>query len=436
MKVAILTYGSRGDVEPFVALARGFLQSGHSVRLAAPESFAEFAGSHGIECVPLPGDPDRLVAEMVDEAGPNWARMVMVMSRFILPLAVEVLERVQRAADGADVIIHSFLMTQVGHEAALRQGIPDISAQLFPVFAATSAFPGVVFPDLPFGPTYRRLTHTVVNQTFHLGGRFLYSRVRHNRPWLPKLNRWPFGGRPPHNTPILFGFSPCVIPRPGDWPESVQMTGYWFLEPAGGDGVDAALRSFIDAGSPPVYIGFGSMIAGDANRLAAATVDALEMTGRRAVLASGRGGARRDATRDFVHLVESVPHSWLFPRMSAIVHHGGAGTTGAALRAGVPQVVVPFTADQHFWGRRVCSLGVGPSPIPLSRLTARRLSDAIAQATSDTGLLGRAQLIGRQVAGEDGVGNAVRFVVQHTEAFKASSTKFEATRRWEHGWDS
>jgi sterol 3beta-glucosyltransferase len=422
VKVAILTYGSRGDVEPFVALARGFLQSGHSVQLAAPEAFAEFVGSHGVECVSLPGDPDRLVAAMVDQAGPSWARMVMVMSRFILPLAVEVLERVQHAADGADAVIHSFLMTQAGHEVALRQGIPDISAQLFPVFAVTSAFPGVVFPDLPFGPAYRRLTHIVINQTFHLGGRFLYSRVRHDRPWLPKLSRWPFAGRPPHNTPILFGFSPCVIPRPGDWPESVQMTGYWFLEPGGEDGTDAALRRFIDAGPAPVYVGFGSMIAGDRDRLATATIDALEMTGGRAVMASGQGGVRPAIARDFVHVIESVPHRWLFPRMSAIVHHGGAGTTGAGFRAGVPQVIVPFTADQHFWGRRVRSLGGGPSPIPLSRLTAQRLSEAIAQATSDSELRARAQKIGRQVAAEDGVGTAVRFVVQHTKEFAASAS--------------
>lgn len=430
MNVAILTYGSRGDVEPFVALARGFLRSGHSARLAAPEGFSGFIGSHGIECVPLPGDPDRLVAEMVEEAGSNWARMIVIMSRFVLPLAAEVLERVRRAANGADVIIHSFLMTQAGHELALRQRIPDVSAQLFPVFAATSEFPGVVFPDLPFGPAYRRLTHAIITQSFHLGGRFLYSRVRRDRPWLPALSGWPFGGRWPHDAPMLLAFSPCVVTRPGDWPDSVQLTGYWFIEPAGDGGVDAGLQRFLDAGPPPVYLGFGSMIARDAKRLAATAIDALKASGRRGVLAAGRAGLRADADQDSIHVVESVPHGWLFPRMSGIVHHGGAGTTGAALRAGVPQVVIPFTADQHFWGRRVRSLGVGPAPIPFSRLNARRLSDAIAQATSDAGLRARAQLVGRQVAAEDGIGNAVRLVLRHTEAFKASSRSLEGNGHW------
>lgn len=425
MKVAILTYGSRGDVEPFVALARGLLRSGHSACLAAPGAFSGFIESYGVECVPLPGDPDRLVANMVEEAGSNWARMIVVMSRFILPLAAEVLESVRRAANGADVIIHSFLMTQVGHELALQQGIPDVSGQLFPVFAATSEFPGVVFPDLPLGPAYRRLTHAIVNQTFHLGGRFLYSRVRRGRPWLTPLSSWPFGERQPHPTPILFAFSPCVIARPGDWPDSVQLTGYWFLDPPDEGGMDARLQRFLDAGPPPVYIGFGSMIAAEAKRLAAVATDALKMTGRRGVFAAGRAGLRADSGKDLVHVVDSAPHRWLFPRMSAIVHHGGAGTTGAALRAGVPQVVVPFTADQPFWGRRARSSGVGPAPIPLGRVTARRLADAIELAISDPGIRTRAQLLGRQVGAEDGIGNAIRFIVRYTDEFSASAPSLE-----------
>lgn len=426
LNVAILTYGSRGDVEPFVALARGFLRSGHSARLAAPEAFAGLIESHGVECAPLPGDPDRLVATMVEEAGSNWARMIVVMSRFIQPLAAEVLGRLRRAVNGADVIIHSFLMTQAGHELALQQGIPDVSGQLFPVFATTSKFPGVVFPDLPLGPAYRRLTHAIVNQSFHLGGRFLYGRVRRGRPGLPPLSSWPFGARQPHSTPILFAFSPCVIARPDDWPDSIQLTGYWFLDPPAEAGMDAALQRFLDAGPPPVYIGFGSMIAGDAERLAAMATDALKMTGRRGVLAAGRAGLRADSATDLVHVVDSVPHRWLFPRMSVIVHHGGAGTTGAALRAGVSQVVIPFTADQHFWGRRVRSSGVGPAPIPLGRLTARRLAEAIELATTDPGIRARSESLGRQVSAEDGIGNAIRFIVRYTEETRATSHSLDS----------
>jgi UDP:flavonoid glycosyltransferase YjiC (YdhE family) len=138
MFIVLLTYGSRGDVEPFVALGRGFRQAGHRVRLAAPEPFAPLAHAHGLEWAGLPGDPRRLVQELVDRAGKSWPRMIRAVSRFVLPLAVQVLEQVRAACAGADAIVHPFLLTTAGHEAAKALGVPDFSAQFFPVFAPTA----------------------------------------------------------------------------------------------------------------------------------------------------------------------------------------------------------------------------------------------------------------------------------------------------------
>ena len=150
MHVTVLTYGSRGDVEPFVALGRGFLQAGHSVRLAAPQPFEPFVAARGIDFVGLPGDPNRLVQDLVDEAGKNWWRMTAVMSKFVVPLAVRVSEQARAACEGAEIIVHSFLLTAAGHQAAQELGVPDVSAQFFPVFSSTTEFPGVnAFPCDP-----------------------------------------------------------------------------------------------------------------------------------------------------------------------------------------------------------------------------------------------------------------------------------------------
>jgi sterol 3beta-glucosyltransferase len=409
----LLTYGSRGDVEPFVALGVGLRRAGHGVRLVAPAVFRAFVSAHGLEFAGLPGDPDQLVRSLVAEAGHRWWRMVRVMSRHVLPLAAEVLAAVRAACCDSDacqgrrVIVHSFLMTQAGYEVARELGVPDVSAQFFPVFAPTAAFPGIVFPDLPLGGAYRRLTHAVVTQTFHRGGRLLYGRVRRRHRGLPSLSRWPFDDKDGRSTPILFAFSPSVVAPPHDWGPDVHVTGYWFLEREASWGPSPALARFLEAGPPPVYVGFGSIVARDPRELAEISLEALAWTGQRGVLSLGWAGLEAGDLPGEVFLLDTAPHGWLFPRMAAVVHHGGAGTLGAGLRAGVPNVVVPFTSDQPFWGHRVSALGAGPEPIPARRLTAETLAAAITRAVGDEAMRAHAQALGGRIRGEDGVANAI-----------------------------
>lgn len=185
------------------------------------------------------------------------------------------------------------------------------------------------------------------------------------------------------------------------------MTGYWFLRTPPGWSPPEPLRRFLEAGEPPVYVGFGSM----PNQEPRATFDlilrALEMTGQRGVIYGGWGGLAGETAGDRALVIEGVPHEWLFPRMKAVVHHGGAGTTAAGLRAGVPNVVVPFFGDQPFWGWRVAALGAGPAPIPRRSLTAERLAAAIERAVTDPAIHGRASEIGARLRAEDGVANTV-----------------------------
>jgi sterol 3beta-glucosyltransferase len=170
------------------------------------------------------------------------------------------------------------------------------------------------------------------------------------------------------------------------------------------------LTAFLEAGDPPVYIGFGSMAGRRPQELASLAIEALAHSGQRGLLLTGWGGLRPESVPANVLVVPSAPHSWLFPRMAAVVHHGGAGTTAEGLRAGVPTVVVPFVLDQPFWGARIKALGLGPQPIPRKSLTAERLADAITVAVTDAGIRQRAQAVGLAVRGEDGVGGAVELV--------------------------
>jgi sterol 3beta-glucosyltransferase len=183
--------------------------------------------------------------------------------------------------------------------------------------------------------------------------------------------------------PVLYGYSPAVLPKPEDWDDSLHVTGYWFLDSPSDWQPPAALVDFLKAGPPPVYAGFGSMAGSDPDALSAMVVEALARVKQRGILASGWGGLAHANLPDHVIAVESVPHDWLFPQMAAVVHHGGAGTTATGLRVGVPSIVVPFLADQFFWGQRVAQLGVGSNPIPRQQLTVQRLAAAIDGVVND-----------------------------------------------------
>ena len=210
--------------------------------------------------------------------------------------------------------------------------------------------------------------------------------------------------------PILYGYSRHVVPIPPDWGPWLHVTGYWFGARDPAYQPPAELAAFLAAGPPPVYIGFGSMVDMETAAVTRVVLEALQITGQRGVVSGGWSDLGAGSLPESVLRVGAVPHDWLFPRMAAVVHHGGAGTTAAGLRAGVPSVLVPFFADQPFWGRRVAVLGVGPKPIPRKQLTAERLAAAIREATGDTVMRQRAVDLGARIRSEDGVAAAVEVI--------------------------
>jgi UDP:flavonoid glycosyltransferase YjiC (YdhE family) len=419
MKITLLTYGSQGDVEPFAALGKGLVQAGHQVILAAPEKYKFLVDQGQIEFIGFPGDPQQLVQDLVDHAGHNWWRMVRSMSSFVLPLGVDVSRIARMACQDADLIVHSFLLTNTGYQVAREKGIPDISAQTFPVFTSTSEFPAPAAPDLPLGNFYRKFTHHFVTQTFWQGSRILYRWIRKGNPELPPLSNWPFDNRNSWQTPILYAFSPQVVPRPADWREDVHITGYWFSDQEIAWKPADRLLEFLKKGPSPIAVVFGSTSTRELAGIYHKVVETLKDTDQKGIIV-GQKPAGLNLPNVFWQ-EGFIPYDWLFKRSAAVIHHGGAGTTGKALKAGLPSIVLPFTSDQPFWGRQVQKLGAGPKPINPRHLNTATLAEAIGRVISDPAMRQRAQALKEGLNSEDGVSTAVQIIESYQGVFHVSS---------------
>ncbi len=420
MRISIIAVGSQGDVQPFAALGAGLAESGHAVTLVSHAAFRALAEENALGFAPVAGNP----MEIVQGAdGQSWLGSTNRSVRFLLRLsrlARGIFDSLARDAlagcRGSELIIYSFPLSVAGYTIAEALEVPGIPAALYPLHAAGD-FPSIIAANLPGRIAFvNRASAAAVARLYWSVIRPLQRRWREDELGLAPLPR-----RPPlasflrEGLPFLYGYSPSVIPRPAEWSELLAVCGYWFLDRQEEWRPPQALVEFIEAGPPPVYIGFGSMASGDPEETARIVLEAVERSGQRAVLAAGWGGLRADDLPESVFPVGFVPHRWLFPRMAAAVHHGGAGTTAAVLRAGIPQVVVPFFADQFAWGRRVAELGLGVPPISKRRLTAERLAAAIRFLVSDRGTARRCSEMASRIAGEDGVGRAVAVVEAYLE---------------------
>ncbi|HMQ33614.1 MAG TPA: glycosyltransferase [Chloroflexaceae bacterium] len=413
MKTLILTVGSRGDVQPYVALGAGLRAAGHSVTLATMEAFAPLAAERGLGFAPVRGEFLELIQTPEGKAALAGKGNPLALLRQVQPMLRQVLDDATAAAEGAELIVYH-PKAMGGHSLAEKLGIPGILALPLPLMSPTAAFPSPILPVASLGPALNRMSHSVMVRLSTASVRGLVNRWRRETLGLPPArDELTLRGRP---VPRLYGYSPAVVPTPADWGAHSVATGYWFLDPLRPWQPPAALAAFLEAGPPPVYVGFGSMAARDAARTTRTVVEALERAGQRGVLATGYGGLAAAELPASVHMLDQAPHDWLFPRMAAVVHHGGAGTTGAGLRAGVPTVICPFFGDQPFWGRRVAELGAGPRPIPQRRLTAEALAGAIAAAVGDPAMRARAAALGETIRAEDGVARAVALIEAHVAA--------------------
>ena len=407
MNITILTYGSRGDVQPFLPLSLGLMARGHSVKLAAPSRFRELVEGYAVPFHPLPGEPEDL-SRRLNDVGYNFIKMVREMMDHAVDIGAEMLRQTEEACADADLIIHTFAHTVGAHTLAREKNIPDIHIQTFPMFTPTGDYPNVTMPDLKL-QALNRFTHILSKKITWWTSSFGYEQVR-RRMGLPNRKLYfPFDNdplRPP--TPILCAWSPSILPPSSDWGPNVYVTGYYFFNDDTSYKPSFELTSFLDAGKPPICVTFGSMVNRDAKRINNIVGEALMKTNNRGIILSGWSEVDEAADNNMLYL-NAVPHNWLLPRCKMIIHHGGAGTTSAGLRAGIPNVVVPFTADQPFWGRRVYAIGVGSKPIYVNQLSVEKLTHAIVEAEGKA-IRKQAQIVGTRTRSEDGVKYAVSLI--------------------------
>jgi sterol 3beta-glucosyltransferase len=415
LKVLLATIGTRGDVQPFVALALGLRARGHAVAIATCPRFAPMLEAQEIPLLPL----DEGLLELLDtpagramlgglDGVAGILRTIPKVLRSVGPIHRRLVADAWAATEAfaPHVVVHHPKLFCMPAFAA-RRGIAALLALFVPMLVPTGESPLPGLPRLPLGRGYNRATWHALRLALRAGSASYVRawRRRHDPEGLSRgatplrLGR----GRP---LPVLHAYGTAVCPAPGDWPPEATVTGYWCM-PASGWTPPPALAAFLASGPPPVYVGFGSMAGVDPAATTRIVLDALARAGVRAVLAKGWGGIAAHAVPASVFLLDDAPHDALFPRMAAVVHHGGAGTTAAGLRAGRPTVVCPFAVDQPFWGARVHALGAGPAPLPQRRLDAARLGDAIRRAVDDPTMLGAAQRIGAALRAEDGVAAAI-----------------------------
>jgi sterol 3beta-glucosyltransferase len=415
MKIAIFAIGSQGDVRPSAALGAGLVAAGHHVRLVTLPAFESLARSNGLEFAPVHIDP---FAFITGDIGQSWMdsmdkphRLIAGVSRAAAEFLEPLTEDAAIACRGFDALLYNVPLSIAGHTVAEALRIPGIPTAVAP-YHPTRVFPSIITPSLPIrGAVPNRISGAAAIQVLWLMFRSHMNRWRRTQPGLRRLSLWnPLSRISREGVPWLYGFSPSVIPAPSDWPRSAAVCGYWFTDASPDWKPDPKLVDFLGAGAAPVYVGFGSMVGSDPGKTVQMVIHAVREAKVRAIIASGWGGMKHEALADDVFAVESIPHDWLFPRVAAAVHHGGAGTTAAALRAGIPSVVVPYFYDQFFWGKRLHELGVGAVPVAQKHADAAQLAEAIRFVTNTPSVRERARALAAAISREDGVKEAVRVV--------------------------
>ncbi len=381
MQITIVVIGTRGDVQPYIALGLGLQSAGHQIRLAAPVNFKIAVCSRNLDFFPININLQNILETETGHFLLNTQRRFVDLMRglktLIKPLVQPALSDMTAACQGAEAVIYSLLAFPT-YYIAKELGIPALAACLQPLIR-TRAFPSPLLPPLGFrlGSRINWLTHVLVEQIFWHYLRPFVKQWR-NQLDLSPVPFWDhFGQLYRQQTPTLCAYSTLVVPKPSDWGENIHVTGYWFLDHQTDWQPPTQLVDFLDSGSPPIGVGFSSMNNGQMEAMLNLIFTSVRQTQQRIVWLKGWSQSVNLPASDDILILNDVPHDWLFPRLSAIIHHGGGGTTAAAIRAGIPSITIPFFFDQAFWGQRIKTLGVGTPPIPLKKLAAPILTQAI-----------------------------------------------------------
>ncbi len=428
-RIALCTIGTQGDVQPYIALAKGLRERGYSVVLGASGDFRDMVESHGIEFHSLGSSIQSFLQQSRFENA--MSQSLIINGPSLLRQGTQIVETAARHAwamcQGADAIILN-MNTSFGIDIAEALRVPAIMSALQPL-NSTSEFPlCMYYVGSDLGPAFNKLTYTAVSVQ-----QMYYNLPRNRlRRDLMGLDSRQMGGlfQNTDGSPLttLYAYSGLISPRPRDWPKTAIVTGYWPLQDNSGWQPSAEFEAFLSRGEAPVYIGFGSMPFGAA-RNTQILREAMRLWGGRAVVARGWGGIDPSDLPENVFAIGKAPHDRLFRYMSAVVHHGGAGTTAAGLYLGRPTFIVPQAVDQPYWGRRIYELGVGPKPVRLRKLTPEVLAEALRDLTGNSSYRQRAAQLAEELGNEDGVDKAVRVIERVMTNYVPGARKRKSSRR-------
>lgn len=417
LQIVMLIVGTRGDVQPFVAIGKRLQDYGHRVRLATHSNFKDFVLTAGLEFYPLGGDPKVLAGYMVKNKGflPSGPSEIPVQRNQMKEIIYSLLPACRDPdldsgiAFKADAIIAN--PPAYGHvHVAEALKIPIHIFFTMP-WTPTSEFPHPL--SRVKQPAGYRLSYQIVDSLIWLGIRDMINDVRKKKLKLRPVTY--LSGSQGFDSDVPHGYiwSPHLVPKPKDWGPKVDVVGFCFLDLASNYEPPESLVKWLEAGSKPIYIGFGSLPVQEPEKMTQIIVEAFEQTGQRGIINKGWGGLGNLAEpKDSIYLLDNIPHDWLFLQCKAVVHHGGAGTTAAGLRAACPTTIVPFFGDQPFWGERVHARGVGPPPIPVDEFSLPKLINAI-NFMLDPKVKERAVELAEAMEKEDGVTGAVKAFFKH-----------------------
>ncbi|KAL3638933.1 hypothetical protein CASFOL_016840 [Castilleja foliolosa] len=404
LKIAMLVVGTRGDVQPFLAVAKRLQEYGHHVRLATHSNFRGFVKSAGVDFYPLGGDPRVLAGYMARNKGliPSAPGEISIQRKQIKAI----IESLLPACTEPDPI--------TGQPFKAQAIIANPPAYGHAHIAEALGVPLHIFFTMPW--TTGLHTHFLTRWHEYLKARDTGAHIndfRRNKLKLASIAYFSTYHGSISHLPTGYMWSPHVVPKPNDWGPLVDVVGYCFLNTGSKYQPSDEFEQWIQKGSQPIYIGFGSMPLEDTYKTTNIILEALKNTGQRGIIDRGWGELGTHSNiPDNVFLLVDCPHDWLFPQCSAVVHHGGAGTTATGLKAGCPTTIVPFFGDQFFWGERIYQKGLGPTPIPISQLSVESLSEAI-RFMLQPEVKSRATELAVCLQNEDGVGAAVDAFHRH-----------------------
>lgn len=406
MQITFLALGSTGDILPYATLAKAMQGAGYSPVFVTTEDYQPLLDRMGLVGRFVPGNAQETIAE----AGSNTRRLMLAFAELSRAMPA-ILDPSASWLRESRAIVNQLPIGLYGFDLAERLAVPHIRAAVIPL-TPTADFPMMGWPaSLSFIPGYNQLGYRVYERLTWLTMRRTINRWRTQRLLLQPISGSSYLRRLSRQ-PLLYGYSPQVVPRPAAWPDNIQVTGYWFPEDQAWRPPERLVR-FLQADRAPLFIGFGSMPITDVQATMGMIVEACSASDVRAIVQAGWAGLAGGDLPDKLYHLDYAPYSWLFPRVAAVIHHGGSGTTAAGLRAGVPGMITPFTFDQGFWGRRLGALGVGLPPIPFRTLNAANLAQAMDQLTGSSALKDRAVALGRRLQAEDGTTSAVRLVTSY-----------------------